>query len=575
MVTVPVGQDRPSELERERPWLKHYDRGVPHTLDYPRVPVQQILVDTARRFPSHTAAIFFGARLTYRQLDALSNRFANALVGMGIEKGDRVQLHLPNCPQFVIALFGILKAGAVAVPTNPLYVERELEQQVNDSGAETIVTLTRFYPTVKRIWSRTKLNNVIVTNIKDYFPPLTRLLFSLFKEKSEGHAVAIDRASGSCAWSELLNRCSDTPPRVDVQPEDVAALIYTGGTTGIPKGAMLTHASLMANTRQLSALDPELVEGKETMFAIMPFFHSYGLTGVMLQSIANAMTLIIMPRFQIDEVLKAIDKYKPTYFLGVPTIYFAINSAPDVDRYDIRSIKVCVSAAAPLPAEVVERFESLTGGHLVEGYGLTEASPAAIINPIYGRRKIGSIGVPIPDTEARIVDVETGEKEMPIGEPGELILRGPQVMKGYWNNPEETALVLRNGWLHTGDIAKRDEDGYFYMVDRKKDMIIAGGYNIYPHDIEEVLHQHPKVKEAVVVGVPDKYRGETVKAYIVLKDGETATEREMLDYCAANLAKYKAPKIVEFRPELPKTIIGKVLRRALAEEEKSKSGLQR
>ena len=570
MATVSVDPSRPAELLASRPWLRHYEDGVPYTIDYPKISLGGLLEQTASKYPDQTATIFMGGRLTYRQIDELSNRFANALIGLGVKKGDRVAIHLPNTPQFVIAYYGVMKTGAIVVPVNPLYVEREIEHQMNDSGAETIVTLSRFYPVVKNAQQQTKLRNVIVTNIKDYFPPLLKFLFGLTKEKSEGHAVPIQPIPGHYRWTDLLSRYPSTRPGIDVSPDDVAVLLYTGGTTGVPKAAVLCHSNLIANAKQVTSWVPGRQEGRETTLAVIPLFHSYGMTTAMNQPVMSGLTMVLIPRFTADEVLKTIDKYRPNYFPGVPTMYVAINNHPDVKKYNIRSVKACISGAATLPIEVAETFEALSGGRLVEGYGLSETSPVTHANPIFGRRKIGSIGVPVPDTEAKVVDVETGQTEMPVGEPGELVIRGPQVMKGYWNKPEETAQVLRDGWLYTGDIAKMDEDGYFYIVDRKKDMIIAGGYNIYPRDVEEVLYQHPKVKEAVVAGVPDRYRGETVKAYVVLKDGETATEEEILEYCAENLAKYKAPKIVEFRQELPKTMIGKILRRSLVEEEKRK-----
>ncbi|MGQ9677344.1 MAG: long-chain-fatty-acid--CoA ligase [Chloroflexota bacterium] len=570
MATISADPSRPAELLASRPWLKHYEPGVPYTIDYPKIPLGKLLEQAAAQYPEQTATIFMGGKLSYPQLNELANRFANALLGLGVKKGDRVAIHLPNCPQFVIAYFGAMKIGAIVHPVNPLYVEREIEQQLNDSGAETIVTLTRFYPLIRGVQGRTRLRTVIATNIKEYLPPVLKFLFGLTREKKEGHAVPIERIPGHYTWSELISRHRGTSPEVEVNPDDIAVLLYTGGTTGVPKAATLLHSNLVSNAHQVVSWVPESGKGKERTLVVIPLFHSYGMTTGMNQSVAAGLSMILVPRFTVEDVLKAIDKNKPSYFPGVPTMYIALNNSPETKKYNVRSIKACLSGAATLPVEVAETFEALTGGRLVEGYGLSETSPVTHANPIFGQRKFGSIGVPIPDTEAKIMDVETGETEMPVGEVGELAIRGPQVMKGYWNKPEETALVLRNGWLYTGDLAKRDEDGYFYIVDRKKDMIIAGGYNIYPRDVEEVLYQHPKVKEAVVAGVPDKYRGETVKAYIVLKDGETATEQEMLDYCAANLAKYKAPKIVEFRPELPKTMVGKFLRRALVEEEKRK-----
>ncbi|MBI4318216.1 MAG: long-chain fatty acid--CoA ligase [Chloroflexi bacterium] len=554
----------------ERPWHRHYEPGAPRTIDYPLVPLHRLLEESAKRFPNRAATVFLGATLTYRQIDEAGNAFAAALADIGVRKDDRVALLLPNCPQDVIAYYGALKAGAVLVPTNPLYVEHELEHQFRDSGAETVVTLTKFYPILRKVQPRTAVKNVIVTNIKDFFPPLIRLLFTLAKEKKDGHRVKVDAGPGSYSFTDLLKTYAGRSHVANVGADDVALLQYTGGTTGLSKGAMLTHANLVANTVQTRRWLTDLQDGQEVMLAVLPFFHVYGMTVAMNMGVSCGATLVLLPRFDLHDVLKTINKHRPTIFPGVPTMYVAINNAPNVARYNLRSIRACISGAAALPVEVQQRFEELTGGKLVEGYGLTEASPVTHSNPIYGLRKAGSIGLPFPDVEAKIVDVDTGLADLGIGEVGELVVRGPQVMRGYWNMPEESARVLRNGWLHSGDIARMDQDGYFFIVDRKKDMIIAGGYNIYPRDVEEVLFQHPKVKEAVVAGVPDRYRGETVKAYVVLNDGETATEEEIVEFCRGRIARYKVPTAVEFRTELPKTLIGKVLRRILIEEEKTK-----
>jgi len=554
----------------EKVWLKHYEPEVPPTIEYPEKPLHWALEEAARKYPDNTATIFMGAKLTYRELNELADKFAAALADLGVKKGDRVSVHLPNCPQFVVAYYGTLKAGGVIVPTNPLYVEREIEHQLNDSGAETIVTLTRFYPVIRRVKDRTKIRNLIVTNIKEYFPPLIKLLFTLFKEKKEGHRPDIAPEPGTYFFQDLLAKYPAEAPEVEVKPEDLALLQYTGGTTGVPKGAMLTHRNMLVNAIQVRNWMPELHEGGEVVLSALPFFHVYGMTVCMNMALYLGATMVLLPQFQTKDVLESIVKYKATLFPGVATMYVAINTYPEVSKYDISSIKACIAGAMPLPYEVWTRFEEITGGKLVEGYGLTEAVPVTHCNPIYGLRK-PCIGIPFPDTEAKIVDLETGEKELPIGEVGELAIRGPQVMRGYWNMPEETDMVLKpDGWLLTGDIAKVDEDGYFYIVDRKKEMILSGGYNIYPRDIEEVLYAHPKVKEAAAVGIPDEYKGEVPKVFIVLKEGETATEEEIIAYCKENLAKYKIPKYVEFRKELPKTMVGKILRRVLAEEEKAK-----
>ncbi len=570
-----MATDSSKTREVEYPWLASYESAVPRTIDYPDAPLQHLLKEAARRHPNNLATIYFGGKLTYAELYAQVNAFAAGLSAMGVKKGDRVALLLPNCPQNVIAYYGALTAGAIVVPTNPLYVEKELAHQFNDSGAETVVTLTRFYPAVARVRPKTRVKNIIVSNIKDYFSPVMRFLFTLLKEKKQGDRVSFSGDANAVAFTGLIEshiaRAREGHvPAVEVNPDDVALFQYTGGTTGVSKGAMLTHRNLVANTFQTRHWLADAEDGQEGMLSVIPFFHVYGMTTCMNFSVNLASTMVLLPKFELHDVLKTINKYKPTIFPGVPTMYVAINNYPEVHKYDLKSIRVCISGAAPLPVEVQQKFESLTGGKLVEGYGLTEASPVTHCTPINGRRKIGSIGVPFPDTEARIVDLETRQTALPVGEAGELAIRAPQVMKGYWNMPEETENVLQGEWLYTGDIAKMDEDGYFYIVDRKKDMILAGGFNIYPRDVEEVLFQHPKVKEAVVAGIPDEYRGETVKAYVVLKDGETATAEEIIEFCRERIARYKAPKLVEFRAELPKTLVGKVLRRVLVEEEKKK-----
>jgi long-chain acyl-CoA synthetase len=566
----------------DQPWLTEYDSGVPATIDYPHVPLHQFLLDATREYPDNTALIFgsvveplgnalLDASMTYSQLLALTRQFAAVLQGLGVEKGDRVAVHLPNCPQFVIAYYATLMVGGIVVPCNPQYVAREIKHQLMDSGAKVAVTLSLTYPLVKQVRAETNLEHVIVTNIKEYFPGLLRLLFSLAVEKKEGHFQDISGDEHTYWFQDLIRQALASPQPVDVDPEDTGILMYTGGTTGISKGAQLSHRNLVANALQTRWWMFESKPGREVMMTALPLFHSYAMTVCMNMTIylAGAMVLIPNPRV-VDHVLKSISKHKPTLFPGVPAMYVAVSNHPDVSKYDVSSIRACISGAAALPPEVQQSFEKLTGSKLVEGYGLSEATPVTHCNPIYGKRKEGSwIGLPFPDTEAAIMDLETGEEEMAVNEIGELCVRGPQVMKGYWNMPTETTNALRGGWLHTGDIARMDTDGFFQIVDRKKDMILgASGFNIYPREVEDVLYEHPKVLEAAVAGIPvTAEKGERVKAYVVLKPGQTATEEEIIEFCRENLAYYKVPKFVEFRDELPKTMVGKILRRVLVQQE--------
>ena len=552
---------------------------MPPSIDYPPVPLDRLLAESAAKHPDHPAIIFGGRlgtrvmdkALSYRQLDDAVNRFASAMQKLGVKKGDRVAMFMPNCPQLVISIYGTLRAGAIAVPSNFLYSAGEIEHQLSDSGAEIIVTLSSFYKRVHGIRDHTPLRHVIVTNVKEYFPTLLRLLFTLAKEKKEGHRVEL--ASENDLWFQsLLSEASPTPKPVEVEPEDTACLIYTGGTTGVPKGAQLLHRNLVSNA-VTAGLWSHSREAQEVSIGALPFFHSYGMTAVMNTTIAMACTMVLIPDPRdVLHVMGAISKHRATFYMAVPTSYVRINNDPQVQEFDLSSIRVCLSGAAPLPSEVQESFQALTGSKLVEAYGLTESSPATHVNPL-DRNKLGFIGLPWPDTDARIVDAELGEEEMPQGEIGELIIKGPQVMKGYWQRPDETAQVLREHpslgpgpWLHTGDIARMDEEGYFQIVDRKKYMIICGGFNVYPRDVEEALYKHPAVREAGVVGIPDEYRGETVKAFVALKEGMTATEEEIIAHCRQHLAKYKVPTSVEFLTELPKSVLGKVLHRKLLEK---------
>nr|BCX00176.1 MAG: long-chain-fatty-acid--CoA ligase [Bacteroidota bacterium] len=552
----------------DRPWYRFYEPGVPRTIAYPEVPLWKFLEESARKYPAHTALIFFGKRIAYGELWEAVERFAHALEQLGVRKGDRVALMLPNSPQFVIAFYGALRIGATVVGLNPLYTARELAFMLNDSLASTLVVLRPMFPRYREVADSTPVQRVIVTGVEDYLPWPKNWLYPL-KARREGSWVEVSPTATIHLFRSVLERHPPRPSSVSIDPrEDVALLLYTGGTTGTPKAAMLTHFNLVANCLQVKSWMPSLQEGREVIQGVLPFFHSYGLTAVLNLGMAIAATVVLQPRFVLEEVLKSTQRYRVTLFPGVPTMYVAINTSELSRRYNLRSVRLCISGAAPLPVEVAQQFERITGARLVEGYGLSEASPVTHTNPLFGQRKFGSIGIPLPDVDAQIVDEEG--KPLPPGEVGELIVRGPNVMKGYWNRPEETARALRDGWLYTGDMARMDEEGYFYIVDRKKDMIIVGGFNVFPREVEEVLFEHPKIKEAVVVGVPDPYHGEIVKAYVVLRSGEQATEQEIIEFCRERLASYKVPRQVEFRADLPKSMVGKVLRRVLLEEERQR-----
>lgn len=555
----------------QKPWLKSYEQGVSASINYPSIALPQLLFETVRRFPKSPALIYYGKTITYEQLDLLSNRLANALIELGVQKGDRVAIMLPNVPQCVISYFGALKAGAIVVQTNPLYVERELEHQIKDSGAETIIALDLFYERIAPIQHRVPLKRIVVTGAGDFLPPILKLLYPL-KSMKEGQRPRVPRHPPVYDLVKLLKQAEAIQPIVPVKPEDTALFQYTGGTTGVPKGVMLSHANLVANAYQCRYWMPSLRDGEEVFLGVVPFFHVYGLSTCMNLGLLVGACLVLLPRFKTEDVLKAIVKYRVTIFMGVQAMYVAINNFPRIGKFDLSSIRICISGAGPLHGEVQDRFEDLTGGKLVEGYGLSEASPVTHCTPIYGHRKKGSIGLPFPDTDVRIVDQETGGRDLPVGEVGELLIRGPQVMQGYWKQEDETKQVLRDGWLYTGDMARMDGEGYFYIVDRKKDMIKTRGENVYPREVEEVLFRHPKIKDAVVVGIPDTFSVELIKAYVVLKEREHATAEEIIEYCSKELAKFKVPKAIEFREELPKTMVGKVLRRVLLEEELEKKG---
>ena len=543
------------------PWLQHYDPQVPRAVSLPAPNLYGLLEQAAERNPRGTATLFYGARLDFRELKRLADAFAAALAARGVGKGDRVALILPNFPAYPIAHFGALKLGAVLVPTNPLYVERELEYQLRDAGAGTAIVFDKLYPRLAAVRDRTPVERVIVAGVAPFLPRILRVLYRL-KEKDR---VASDPVRGVERFADLLGTRPGAAVAAPAGPDDVAILLYSGGTTGVSKGAELTHRNALVNVAQIRAWLWQLEDRQETFLCVLPFFHSYGMTTALHLAPLLASTMLLLPRFDLNEVVARIGKHRPTVFCGVPSMYNAINHHPKANRETVGSIRLCVSGGSGLPEEVQKRFETLTGAALVEGYGLSEASPVTHVNPMAGQRRIGTIGLPLPGTEARIVDPETREP-LPAGREGELAVRGPQVMRRYWNMPEETAGVLHDGWLLTGDIAVMDEDGYFRVVDRKKDLIISAGMNIYPREVEEVLHQHPKVLEAAVVGIPNRIRDEVVKAFVVPRPGETIARAELQEFCRDKLSRYKIPREIEVRESLPKSVVGKVLKRVLRDE---------
>ncbi len=556
-------------------WRKFYDQGVPPTLaPYPSRTLLDCLSDTAQQKPGHPFLLFKGRCLSYGEVDRLSDALAAALVARGIRKGDRVAIVLPNSPQAIVAQLAAWKAGAIAAPMNPLYTEHELGHTLGACGARVAIVLTPFYRTVKQVQPRTAVTCVIATSIKEYLPPLVRVLFTLLKERKGGHRVALE--PGDVRFADLLAAHAGAPrPRVAVGKDDDALLLFTGGTTGTPKAAIGTHHALLISGMQINAWTRNALpdwEGSRMM--AMPLFHVYGNVALVASSIIGHNPLVLVPNPRdIDDVIATIRKARPAALPGVPTLYIALLEHPAVKagKVDLRSIRVCVSGAAPLHAETKQRFEAETGGRIVEGYSLTEAMLALVGNPVDGLNKPGSIGIPLPDVDVRIMDAERGTTEVSAGQVGELVMRAPQMMRGYWGAPEETAEVLRDGWLYTGDLATMDEDGYVFIVDRKKDLIKPSGFQVWPREVEEVLASHPAVSDVAVAGVSDPYQGEAVKAWVVLKPDASATVEELRAFCRQRLAAYKVPKHVEFRAALPKTMIGKVLRRALRDEHEARA----
>lgn len=551
----------------EAPWLKFYPPNLRHSLEYPKISIAELLRSSAKKHPSNTALVFLDSRISYKQLDSMVDAFTVSLHELGVKKGSRVGIFLPNFPHFVISYFAALRLGAIVVPCNPLYKDKELEYQLNDAGVEALIASNdkvvdnELFSTIAKIRDRISVKHIITCSLTDFLSPIKRTLAPLKKIRKIAYPNAIN-------FMDMLN--TGNLPFVEINPvNDIALLQYTGGTTGISKGAMLSHYNLVSNAIMVSRWLP-MREANEINLAVLPFFHIYGLTVSLNAPILNATTIILDPKFDAKYVLETLEKEKVTVFCGVPAMYVACINHPEVSKYRLNTLRGCISGAAALPSFVRKKFNELTSANLVEGYGLTEASPVTHCNPLHENSVIkeGSIGIPLPDTYAKIVDVENSKKELLIGEIGELCIKGPQVMLGYWNKPDETEMVLRDGWLLTGDIAKIDNDGFFYIVDRKKDMINISGFKVWPREVEEVLYQHQGVKEAAVIGVSDEYKGESVKAYVVLKDGfeGKVSEDEITKFCREKLAVFKTPKTVEFRKELPKSIVGKVLRRRLREE---------
>jgi long-chain acyl-CoA synthetase len=554
-----------------RPWLKNYDNGVPKTLEpYPEKTILDVVSEAVKERPDSPVLLFKGASMSWGELELLSDAFANALIASGVKKGDRLALLLLNSPQFLIAQLGGFKAGAIVSPINPLYTERELEHALNECEAETIVVLTLFYDKVKAIQEKTKLCTVIATNIKEYLPPFLRILFTLLREKKEGHRINLQ--PGDYWFTDWINEYSGSPkPEIKIRPEDPALLLFSGGTTGTPKGVVGSHHALIITPMQVfSWFSDTLNEWEDVVLLPIPLFHVYANVGALGTGLLARMPIALVPNPRdLDDLVGTIKKVRPAFLPGVPTLFIALLNHPDVQsgKVDFESMNLCISAAAPLLHETKQRFETLTGGHMIEAYGLTESMLAAVFTPIHGEYKPGAVGLPLPDVDIRVVDPDTGEKLLPTGEVGEILVKGYQLMKGYWKRPTETANTIRDGWLYTGDLGYLDEDGYLYIVDRKKDVIKPSGFQVWPRDVEEVIASHPAIAEVGVAGVPDEYQGEAVKAWVVVNEGESVTEDELRAFCREQLTPYKVPKHIEFRDSLPKTMVGKVLRRELVSEE--------
>ncbi len=558
----------------KKPWLNQYENGVPSEIFFENSLLPDYLERSARCFPDKSALNFEGYRVTYRELNRMVEKFSAHLYSLGIRKGDAVAILLPNLISCVICYYAIIKIGGIAVMNNPLYSDRELEHQFNDSGAKLLITLDLLANRMIDLRPRTHIKHIIYASLGDFLSPVKRVMFKLLGKKKRLTA-SVKKTDNIYSFNRLIKKPAPRAPEVNLAPHDVAMYQYTGGTTGVSKGVMLTHENLSNHVQQLKAWLPQFEEGKEVMLGALPFFHVFGLTVCMNFSILMGWENVIVAKPQAENLIKAITNQKPTFAPMVPTMFINILRHPDIEKADMTSIRACFSGSAPMPVEVIKKFEDKTGAVILEGYGLTESSPIVCVNPFSGIRKAGSIGIPFPNTRCRIVSIADGETDVPPGECGELIIRGPQVMKGYYKNIKETDQVLKNGWLYTGDVARMDEDGYFYIVDRIKELIISGGYNVYPRDIEEVIYTHPDILEAAVIGIPHPSRGETVKVFAVLKEGKSMTQKDLRDYCSERLAKYKLPEKVEFRKSLPKSAVGKILKRVLKEEEMNISLMDR
>ena len=568
-------------MTAHRPWFASYPSDVPKTLEpYPEESLFALLEGSAGRFPERPAIAWFGKHMSYARLLDEVQRCSAMLAGLGVTQGDRVALIVPNSPPYTIAFYACQRIGAIVVGNNPLYTKREMEHQLRDAEPTVVFVADLMYADFADVFTQVGISNVVVTRLNDYMPPIKKLLapIAVFRKQQRASGKPwppVPKDAPILWWNDAMRTAGAVPPAATVRPrEDAAVLIYTGGTTGVAKGAMLSHHNLTCNARQGASWFPQIVDGEDALLAALPFFHSYGLLAMNLTMLIAAKLIPVPNPRDIHMVLDLIQKEKPSLFPGVPRLYIAVNENPNTPKFDLRSITACVSGAAPLPTAVAKEFERVTGGgQVVEGFGLTECSPVTHANPFNGVRKPGHIGLPIPDTDVRIISLDDLDKEMPIGEPGELCIKGPQVMLGYWRRPEETALSIRNGWLHTGDVAQVDAEGYFKIVDRLKDMILVSGFNVYPNEVEDVLYMHPRISKCAVVSVPDDRTGEAVKAFVVLKEGESLTAEELIAWCrdpAQGLAGYRVPREIEFRDSLPETMVGKVLRRLLQDEERVK-----